>query len=61
MKWPKVGDIWKFDDDSMHVLILDEEFDEEDGTLYEVLVLENGKRDKINRKSISGWGMIKVA
>lgn len=61
MTYPQVGDIWKFDDDKMHFLILDEQFDEEDGTLYDVLILENGKMDTINRGSVSGWGMVKVA
>lgn len=62
--YPKVDDIYLVEEFfsvyfTKHILILDEEYDDADGTEYVILVLETGRRDRFPRKEFNEhWTLV---
>lgn len=62
--YPKVGDIYLVREPfsvyaDKHILILDEEYDDADGTEYVILVLETGRTDRFPRKEFTElWKLV---
>ena len=62
--YPKVGDIYLVEEFysvycNKHILILDEEYDDADGTEYVILVLETGRTDRFPRKEFTElWKLV---